>query len=272
MKPASPQTASVSAVIPCYQCSATIERAVNSVAHQTLRPLELLLVDDGSGEATIQALRQLEYRYPQWIRVIRLPMNMGAAGARNAGWNAARGKYVAFLDADDSWLPEKIERQQAFMEAHPELVMTGHLDHGVRRSPLLPGRREFRLLSRLWVVLSNPFVTPSFMVRRDIPFRFREERRHMEDHRLIQELVFAGQAVARLETRLTTVHKPSFGHAGLSADLWAMERAELANYADLRRERHIGAAAYGLLRAYSWLKFARRLLVCRLRQRMADRR
>jgi glycosyltransferase involved in cell wall biosynthesis len=265
----SADSALVSAVIPCYRCDDTIARAVQSVFDQTRRPFELVLVDDGNDVGTSRWLRELEARHSGWIRLVRLQHNAGVSAARNAGWNAARGKYVAFLDADDTWLPQKIERQCAFMEAHAEIVLTGHLDHGARRAPLPGDGREYRMLSRFWVTLGNPFAPSSFMARRDLGLRFSEERRHMEDHRFVQQLVFAGRAVARLETRLGVMHKPVFGHSGLSAQLWAMERAELRNYADLRRERHLGFATYWLLLGYSLLKFARRVMLSRLRQLFA---
>jgi glycosyltransferase involved in cell wall biosynthesis len=256
----------VSAVIPCYRCAGTVRRAALSVAAQTERPLELILVDDASDDATAQTLAELRTELgPHWVRVITLERNGGAAVARNAGWKAARGAYVAFLDADDTWLPSKIERQCAFMEAHPRFALTGHLDYGVNAGPYFGAAAEYRVLSRRWVMLRNPFVTPSFMVRRSVPVRFSEDRRHMEDHRFVQELVFKGMPVARIESRLAVVHKPSVGHSGLSSKLWRMELADLRNYADLRRDGHIRFWTYCLLLSYSLLKFARRAIVAQLR-------
>src|SRR6185503_10449018 len=99
----------VSVVIPCFQAHATLPRAVASVAQQSARPRELIVVDDASGEDTAAVLRDLQRRYGEdWLRVVRLERNQGPASARNAGWQAARGEYVAFLDADDSWLPAKL--------------------------------------------------------------------------------------------------------------------------------------------------------------------
>src|SRR4030095_1829966 len=102
------ENASVTAVIPCFRCEATLTRAVQSVLNQTRRPRELILVDDGNDAATAAVLRELELKHKEWIRLLRLPKNVGPSGARNAGWNAARGKYVAFLDADDTWVAEKL--------------------------------------------------------------------------------------------------------------------------------------------------------------------
>ena len=253
----------VSVVIPCYGCAQTIRRAVESVVRQTVRPLEVILVDDNSGDDTARVLGQIQEECSKWVRIVRLPKNHGAAGARNVGWELARGKYVAFLDADDSWLPEKIERQFAFMEAHPEFVLSGHLSTHGGPAQFAPAPHH-RIVTRLWVLFTNPMVTPSFMVRRTAASRFDESRRHMEDHQFLQELVFSGAAVARLEETLARIHKAAFGEGGLSAELWAMERGELNNYAALRRAGRIGWLVYVLLVFFSLAKFCRRVVLTRL--------
>src|SRR5207245_2440853 len=150
-------------VIPCYRCGQTIRRAVESVVGQTVRPLEVILVDDDSGDDTARVLGQIQEEFGKWVRILRLPKNRGAAGARNFGWEAAKGKYVAFLDADDSWLPTKIEHQLSFMESHPEFALTGHLAPYFDESDTPPYVRQasgtpYRALSKLWVLLRNPIV------------------------------------------------------------------------------------------------------------------
>jgi glycosyltransferase involved in cell wall biosynthesis len=201
---------------------------------------------------------------PDWVRVIALQVNGGAAAARNAGWNAARGRYVAFLDADDSWLPRKIERQRAFMDEHSEFVITGHRARYEERGA--EGRGGYKEIGRGAVLLKNPMVTPSLMARRDLALRFDARSRHMEDHRFLQDAVFSGARVARLEQVLAVIHKPAYGAGGLSAQLWPMEHGELANYRQLRAEGRIGAAVHALLTAYSLAKFCRRVACVGLRK------
>ena len=98
-------------VVPCYRCAATIERAIASVAAQTQRPQEVILVDDASGDETLQQLYSLQSQYGEWIKVVALTTNVGAASARNAGWNVATQPYIAFLDSDDAWHPQKVAIQ-----------------------------------------------------------------------------------------------------------------------------------------------------------------
>lgn len=261
---------SVSVVIPCYRCASTIGRAALSAASQARRPAELILVDDASGDGTVAALHSLRKELgADWIRIIELPRNAGAAAARNAGWEAARGEFVAFLDADDTWLPSKIELQLDFMRAYPQFSVSGHraLYGDAAAAPdAPPPEPEFRVISRFSVLLRNPMVTPSLMVRRACALRFDEGSRYMEDHRFVQAAVFSGARVARLELPLARIHKAAYGAGGLSARLWAMELAELDNYRALRRAGHIGSLLLGFLTVYSLAKYARRVAVVTLRR------
>jgi glycosyltransferase involved in cell wall biosynthesis len=101
----------VSVIIPTFNRLGTIARAVNSVLAQSWSPLEVIVVDDGSTDETTQLLA----KYGNKIRVIR-QSNQGASAARNAGIKAATGEIISFLDSDDSWLPEKTERQVRLLQ------------------------------------------------------------------------------------------------------------------------------------------------------------
>jgi glycosyltransferase involved in cell wall biosynthesis len=101
----------VSVVIPYYRASQTIARAVGSVLDQTLRPCEILIVDDGCPEDAAEATKE----FGSSVTLLRKP-NGGAASARNLGIEYAHGEWIAFLDADDYWEPLKLERQLAFSE------------------------------------------------------------------------------------------------------------------------------------------------------------
>lgn len=109
----------VSVVIPAYNAAWCVRKAIESVLAQDYRDFELIVVDDGSTDDTSAVLAD----YGDRIRVVR-KANEGLSSARNAGIAAALGEYVAFLDADDWWLPGKLSRQVAFMQAHPELGFT----------------------------------------------------------------------------------------------------------------------------------------------------
>ncbi len=107
----------VSVIVPAYNAAWCVGRAVDSVLAQTWRDFELIVVDDGSRDGTAEILAG----YGAAVRVVS-KTNGGLSSARNAGIAAARGEYVAFLDADDWWLPGKLERQVALLDSRPSLL------------------------------------------------------------------------------------------------------------------------------------------------------
>ena len=105
----------VSVIMPAYNAEAYIERSIGSVLAQTIGDLELIVIDDQSSDGTlklVQSLAMLDNR----IRLVRNEQNMGTAHSRNRGMELSAGRYVAFLDSDDSWYPRKLEKQLALME------------------------------------------------------------------------------------------------------------------------------------------------------------
>lgn len=114
-----PETASappptVSIVIPAFNRANTLRAAVDSVLTQTFEDFELLIVNDGSQDATMAIAADIS---DPRIRLLENPHNMGAGAARNTGIRAARGTWIAFQDSDDEWLPHKLERQMARLTA-----------------------------------------------------------------------------------------------------------------------------------------------------------
>jgi glycosyltransferase involved in cell wall biosynthesis len=108
----------VSVVIPAYNCGRFIGDALESVFAQNYPALEVFVVDDGSTDDTCDVVSH----YGDRVTLVR-QRNAGAAVARNEGIRRARGKYVAFLDADDFWLPGKLRLQIDYLERHPETDM-----------------------------------------------------------------------------------------------------------------------------------------------------
>lgn len=109
----------VSVVIPAYNAGKTLERAMASVLQEKSVPLELIVVDDGSTDSSPQVIDNAA-RADKRVRRISRP-NGHVAAACNTGIRAARGKYIAFLEADDEWLPGKLERQVHILESWPEI-------------------------------------------------------------------------------------------------------------------------------------------------------
>jgi glycosyltransferase involved in cell wall biosynthesis len=107
----------VSAVVPAYNAARTLRAAVESILLQTVGDIEVIVVDDGSGDDTAGVARAIG---DPRVRLVS-QANGGASAARNAGIRSARGRYVAFLDADDLWLPNKLARQLALLGSRPDV-------------------------------------------------------------------------------------------------------------------------------------------------------
>lgn len=259
--------APVSVIIPCYRCAATIGRAVESVIGQTLPPEEILLVEDDSQDEgrTLASLYGLQTRLQDEIaiKVIPLPKNVGPGGARNTGWNEARQPYLAFLDADDSWHPKKIEIQYGWMASHPEATLTGHRSVIIATDgapEFLPDELKVRQIAGRSLLISNCFPTRSVMLHRNIANRFDPTKRYAEDYLLWLQIVLTGQAAYFLDLPLAYSYKVDFGGGGLTGNLWKMERGELDTYRQLHLAGLITHIQYPWIVIFSLLKYMRRLL------------
>ena len=112
----------VSVIIPAYNRAGIVPRAIRSVLAQTFQDWELIVVDDGSKDATCEAVEKFS---DARIRLVRHSQNRGQSAAQNTGIRAAQGEYVAFLDSDDEWLPDKLaEEMKVFKAAGPAVGMT----------------------------------------------------------------------------------------------------------------------------------------------------
>lgn len=105
----------VSAIIPTYKRPKLVTRAIRSVLNQTIQDIEIIVVDDASPDDTEAVVRSVDSAR---VRYIRHESNRGLPASRNTGIHAARGKFIAFLDDDDEWLPEKLAKQLRFVEEY----------------------------------------------------------------------------------------------------------------------------------------------------------
>jgi glycosyltransferase involved in cell wall biosynthesis len=163
-----PQPPTVSIVIPTYNRAGVIGKPIQSILNQTFQDFEIIVVDDCSNDDTEQMLAS--YNDPR-IRYIRHQTNSGAAIARNTGIDSSTGEYIAFLDSDDQWLPEKLAKQlNLFQECSSEVgfIYTGFaaVDECDRVKRIISSNHRGSLSDRL--LYSNFIGTPStVMVKRE---------------------------------------------------------------------------------------------------------
>ncbi len=191
----------ISVILPVYNRANALPRAVRSVLDQRFADFELVIVDDGSADESLAVARSFE---DNRVQVIQLGQNRGPSAARNAGIRKARAPLIAFLDSDDSYLPDKLECVVAEFDhrAELDLLVDSFLKvqpsgkQVVRRNPIIEEPNAFRralFTRRLWKA------TPAITVRRDIILRaglFDEDLRWLEDFDLLIRISELGKCAS----------------------------------------------------------------------------
>ena len=210
----------VAAVMPCYNAAKHVADAIQSALNQTYQPIDVIVVNDGSTDDFAAAVAPFRDR----IHVIDQP-NSGQAAARNRGLAAADATYVAFLDADDRWHPDKIARQVAVLEAQPEcglvhtvVALIDAHSRLVDASPLLPPPAHRASGDCLLELLhANAIVISSVMVRKTLLDQesFRVDISGVEDWDMWVRLA-GWTRFARIDEPLTDyrVHETNFSSDG----------------------------------------------------------
>ncbi len=233
------------------------------------------MIDDGSPkqEETHYWLSLCDNTYGSMLDIIIIyqEKNAGAGDARNAGWNVAKGKYIAFLDSDDIWHPQKLAIQYAFMESHPEFGFSCHHMNVLSENDIESFSRREIPYSKDKIIPINPvrylFLhypiggTPSVMVKNVPHIRFIPGKRYSEDYLIWLEYCFR-YGGALLNVYMAASFKAFFGEAGLSGNLWKIEKGEMENYQILREKKLISYPLSLAAQFFSFLKFVRRMIIC----------
>lgn len=255
------QVRPVSVVIPCYHSTTTLARAVESVAMQSVIPAEVILVDDASEDETGNLVVELSRgAWPFAMRAARLPENRGPGEARNEGCVMvdSSSRYIAFLDADDTWLPEKLERQLRWMEAHPTVAWTAHrCSIRGEAEPPLSGPRDLaaRPITRTGLLLRNAVATPTVVVRTAVGVRFRPGWRWCEDLMLWLDWLDHGHRGAMLDGSLAALGRRPTTPGGSTGNLAAMYSGERRVIRTLVAEGRMSSPAALVWRAYAWARY-----------------
>lgn len=201
----------ITVAMPAFNSAVYISQAIDSVLAQTWTDFELLLIDDGSGDQTLSIMRQ--YETDARVRVVALPSNRGRPNARGQCLERARGQYIAMLDADDWCAPDRLERQLAYLAAHPEIAAVGtwfwrvdadgrSLSDAIRRDPITPEAVRCEMLFRC--PLHNPTVLARTAILRE--YGYDEHFHNAEDYDLWARMS-ATCRMANLALKLTSYRR-----------------------------------------------------------------
>ena len=189
----------VSVLLPVHNCAAYIESALRSMMEQTLRDIEIVVVDDGSTDATPAILARLAAADPR-IRILRPEHNLRLPRALNFGLEHVRGTYVARMDADDLSLPNRLARQAAYLDAHPDVILVGcgveEIDgqgRHIKRRALAQDPFAVRWRLRFHLAFNHP----TFMFRRtEMTARYDPDWTVSEDYDLQARVAAMGDCAA----------------------------------------------------------------------------
>ena len=163
----------VSVITPVYNCEKYLERTLNSVFSQTYKNIEIVLVDDQSTDNSVNIIKKFQNTHPEIVYYLQ-PQNMGAGHARNKALELARGQYVAFLDSDDVWKSDKIEKQVNLLNDKNAGFCFTAIEMIDGEDKIIKGKRKVKEEIDYKFLLSNTMIpTSGVMVDRKIKGDFR---------------------------------------------------------------------------------------------------
>lgn len=255
----------ISVIIPCYNNEDTIKETLESVISQSYCNLEIICIDDGSQDNTINILNKFKKKINEFKLLINT-RNRGPSYTRNRGISVAQGCYVAFLDADDYWHPQKIEIQFNIMKKQNWNFIGASFkkDLTISNKPVNTNEMEYKSISFNKLLFKNYFSTPSVLIKKNILLPFDNSQKYSEDYKLWLNILRNKHTRAGIITKpiLVGLNKESYGASGLSASIWSMEKYELKNYWDLLKKGHL-LTLFAI--PYSILKHIRRLIIIKYR-------
>lgn len=223
-----------SVIIPTYNNEDTITEAINSVLNQSAYNLieEILVIDDGSTDNTRYVVKKFEKNNNK-IRYI-YKENGGAASARNLGIKEAKADWIALLDGDDIWLPNKIERQWEVLNKNKNIVFLGS------QYPLKILLKEYhglvKLTAKQLCIRSMPY-TPSVVFKKNVGEKygfFNESMQYCEDSNFFQKFLLEDSYYVLAEDLIKIdIGKSYFGEKGLSSHFHEMYDGKIANMKEM---------------------------------------
>ena len=249
-----------SIVIPVYDSEETIIRALDSCLSQSLLPMEIIIIDDCSMDKSSILVKKWQDAYSGDVSIVykKLEHNSGPSRARNTGWDIAKGEYVCFLDADDYFMHNKLERVDALLRGQEEIVLLAH-DHRTKEVQENKGKSQPAKMRSREILLKNRFATPSVTILRSIPERFDETMRYTEDHDLWLRVTMQYDQSYYLAEMLTIIDRTVNSSGGQSGNLWQMRKGEIGMYRKYCL-KHGKIVQFPVWLAFSLLKHSIKLL------------
>jgi len=256
----------VSVIIPLYNGEKTILRSLNSIKSQTYTDFEVIIINDGSKDKGPKLVQEyIEINKDLKITFVNKE-NGGVSSARNAGMKLAKGSFIAFLDADDEWKANKLERQLSVFEENKELDFLAAILH----EPEEKNANQLRFIKLEDLIYKNYF-QPSTVLMKTIVYQtigvFNEAQRYAEEGNYFIRVAKQFNC-ALLYDKLIVYGdgKNAFGESGLSANLLEMEKGELMNLRFAYESGYISYITFTIAKYFSLMKYFRRIIIVKMRK------
>ena len=253
----------ITVVIPAYNAEKTIGTCFYSVYSDlisTKYSFEIIIVNDGSTDSTLELLAEIQERYKPNV-LIHNQKNAGVSVARNTGLKMARGRYIAFCDSDDQWVLGKIQIQMAYITIHDDVSMVA----GVFDRDNINAVKRMEMENVVGIkeqIFKNYFAIQTVLFKREVLEKvglFNPSMRYMEDFLFISTMIYHYKCVLLNQKMAESIEgKNRWGQSGLSAKLVKMELGELYSISYMYKKGWINLPLYFCALCFSVGKFCRR--------------
>lgn len=258
----------VSVIIPLYNSSESYLECINSVLNQSIHPseLEVIIVDDCSfNKEYILNIPTLFNKKNISYKIIEHSENKGVGGARNTGIINSTGKYIALLDSDDIWKPNKLEKQLEVFKNNNDVIMVGTLS--TMPESIIPPFKNKKIeglyISIKQQLFKNYFQPSTVLIKREVFNHFEWPiRRYAEEGDVFLRLYNYGKLFLINEILVDYSNgKKGFGVSGLSSNLHKTQKEEIKNIKNVYARNQIGFITFMLAYLFSYIKYTRRLVL-----------
>lgn len=253
-----------SVIIPAFNCADTIEKSLCSVLSQTRSDLieEIIIINDGSTDNTGDVIERFARDHSDIKIIYKHQNNQGASRARNNGIRLAKADWIALLDSDDIWLPQKLERQASIIDSVPDMVFLGsHYPVQFFFKKHTDGLHK--LTAKQLCIRSMP-TTPSVVFNRTVGIElglFNERMRYCEDINFFQKFLTRDSYYILAEQLVSiSLGKRYTAQSGVSSNLKEMARGRDHNTVELQKMGLISVPYMWLMLLFNRIKYVKRVI------------
>ncbi len=253
------QNAKISVIIPAYNAEKTLQAAMQSCIDQTFKPFEVIIINDGSTDKTEETANSFIQNQQTNVKFSVITVkNGGVSKARNTGIKQASGDFIAFLDSDDAWHAEKLEKQIEAFKNFPNAALVS--TNSTVKNHFSGQTKE---VSFTHLLIRNHVITSSAMVPATVikNCMFDQSLRRAEDYNLWLKLGKIGKIVFIDQKLVFFADKRTFGASGLSANFHALTADELKGHTKLLLSGTINIGQYFFATGMTCVKYLRKCII-----------